>query len=57
MPVLSRSRTTRILIVAAAAFTLLLAAGAALISVLIGQSCSGGAGVGDAPSHVAQGDM
>jgi hypothetical protein len=56
MPVLTRRRT-RILIVAAAAIPLLLAAGAAVISVLIGQSCSGGAGAGDAPSQVAQRDI
>ena len=57
MPVLTRRRTTRILIVAAAAVPLVLAAGAALISVLIGQSCSGGTGAGDAPSQVAQRDI
>jgi hypothetical protein len=44
-------------IVAAVTVPLLLAAGAALITVLIGQSCSGGAGVGDAPSRVAQRDI
>lgn len=57
MPVLTRRRGVRILIVIAAAVPLLLAAGAALISVLIGQSCSGGAGVGDAPSRVARRDI
>ena len=54
MPVLTRRRATRILIVAAASVPLLLAGGAALISVLIGQSCSGGTGVADSPSQVAQ---
>ena len=56
MPVLTRRRSTRILIAAAALVPLLLALGAAMISVLIGQSCSGGAG-GDAPSRVAQRDI
>ena len=54
MPVLTRRRATRILIVAAASVPLLLAGGAALISVLIGQSCSGGAGLADSPSRVAR---
>jgi hypothetical protein len=54
MPVLTRRRATRILIVAAASVALLLAGGAALISALIGQSCSGGTGVADSPSQVAQ---
>jgi hypothetical protein len=53
VPVLTRRRTTRILILAAASVPLLLAGAAALISVLIGQSCSGAAGT-DAPSQVAQ---
>jgi hypothetical protein len=53
MPVLTRGRTTRILIIAAASVALLLAGGAALITVLIGQNCSGGSGVSDSPSHVA----
>ena len=54
MLVLTRRRATRILIVAAACVPLLLAGGAALISVLIGQSCSGGARVADSASEVAQ---
>jgi hypothetical protein len=54
MPVLTRRRATRVLIVGAACAPLLLAGGAALISVLIGQSCSGGTGVADSPSRVAQ---
>jgi hypothetical protein len=45
------------LVVVAAGFPLLLAGGAALISVLIAQSCSGGAGIGDSPSRVAQRDI
>ncbi len=57
MPVLTRRRSVRILILVAAAVPLLLAAGAALISVMIGQSCSGGTGVGEAPSRVAQRDI
>jgi hypothetical protein len=44
------------LIVAAAMVPLLLAMGIALISVLIGQTCSGGAG-GDAPSRAARRDI
>src|SRR5437660_1420168 len=54
MPVLNRRRATRVLIVAAASVPLLLAGGAALISVLVGQSCSGGTGVADSASQVAQ---
>jgi hypothetical protein len=54
MPVLTRRRATRILIVAAATVPLLLVGGAALISVLIGQSCSGGTGLTDSPSQAAQ---
>jgi len=58
MPVRTRKRTTRIItIVAAASITLLLAGAASLISVLIGQSCSGGAFGADAPSQVAQRDI
>jgi hypothetical protein len=56
VPVLTRKRTTRILIIAAASIPLLLAMGAAVLSVLIGQSCSGGTG-GHAPSRVAQRDI
>jgi hypothetical protein len=56
VPVLTRRRTVRLLILVAAAVPLLLAVGAALISVLIGQSCSGATG-GDAPSRVAQRDI
>src|SRR5919204_2826046 len=54
MPVLNRRRATRILIIAAASVPLLLAGGGAVISVLIGQSCSGGTGVADSASQVAQ---
>jgi len=56
MPVLTRKRITRVVIVAAAMVPLIIAAGAALISVLLGQSCSGGAG-GDVPSQVARRDI
>jgi hypothetical protein len=54
VPVLTRRRGVRILIIVAATFPIVLAGGAA---VLIGQSCSGGAGPGDAPSQVAQRDI
>ena len=57
MPVLTHKRTTRIIIVAAASIPLLLAGAASLISVLIAQSCSGGAFGADAPSQVAQRDI
>src|SRR5690348_2159240 len=55
MPVLARKRT-RILIAVVAAVPLVLAMAAALISVLIGQRCSAGAG-DDAPSRAAQRDI
>lgn len=54
MPVPTRRRATRILIVAAVSVPLLLAGGAALISVLIGQSCPGGTGLVDSASQLAQ---
>ena len=57
MPVITRRRTLRILIVVAATFPLVLAGGAAVLSVLIGQSCPGGGGLGDAPSQVARRDI
>ncbi len=44
------------MLVVAAGFPLLLAGGAALLTVVIGQSC-GGSGVGDAPSRVAVRDI
>jgi hypothetical protein len=44
-------------IAAAIAVTFLLAVGVALISVLVGQSCSGGTGTGDAPSQIARRDI
>jgi hypothetical protein len=44
------------MLVVAAGFPLLLAGGAALLTVVIGQSCSG-SGVGDAPSRVAVRDI
>jgi hypothetical protein len=52
MPVVNRRRATRILIIAAASVPLLPAGGAAVISVLIGQSCSGGTAVADSASQV-----
>ncbi|MGN6171054.1 MAG: hypothetical protein ACTHQQ_23215, partial [Solirubrobacteraceae bacterium] len=55
--VLTRRRTTWILIAAAVAALLLLAMGAALISVLMGQSCLGGAEIGDTPSQAARRDI
>ena len=57
MPVITRRRAVRTLIVVAATFPLVLAGGAAVLSVLIGQSCPGGGGLGDAPSQVARRDI
>jgi hypothetical protein len=54
MAVLTRSRTTRLVIVAAVTVPLVLAGAAALVSVLIGQNCSGGTGAADSPSQVAR---
>ncbi len=45
------------MIAAAIAVALLLAVGAALISVIVGQSCSSAGGVGDAPSQIARRDI
>jgi hypothetical protein len=56
MAVVTRRRSVRILLVLAAGFPLLLAAGTAVLTVVIGQSCSGG-GLGDAPSPVAVRDI
>jgi hypothetical protein len=56
VPVVTRKRSVRILLVVAAGFPLLLAGAAALLSVVFGQSCSAG-GVGDAPSRVAVHDI
>jgi hypothetical protein len=44
------------MLIVAAGFPLLLAGGAALLTIVIGQSCSG-SGVGDAPSRVAVRDI
>src|SRR5947209_8027306 len=44
------------MLIVAAGFPLVLAGGAALLTVVIGQSCSG-SGVGDAPSRGAAGDI
>ena len=57
MPVITRRRTVRTLIIVAATFPIALAGGAAVLSVLIGQSCPGGGGLGDAPSRVARRDI
>jgi len=56
VPVLTRRRSVRILLVVAAGFPLLLAGGAAVLTVVIGQSCTGG-GVADGPSPVAVRDI
>ncbi len=52
MAVLTRRRGVLVLLVVAAAFPLALAGGVAVLSVVIGQDCSG-ASVGDAPSRAA----
>jgi hypothetical protein len=57
MPVLTRRRTTWILVAAAAGALVVVALGAALISVLVGQGCLGGAGIGDTPSQAARRDI
>jgi peptidoglycan DL-endopeptidase CwlO len=54
--VLARRRSVRILLIGAAGIPLLLAGGAAVLTVFLGQSCTGG-GVGDAPSPVAGRDI
>jgi hypothetical protein len=54
--VLTRKRTARVVIAVAASVPLVLAGGAALISVLISRGCSGG-GAADQPSRVARGDI
>jgi hypothetical protein len=56
LAVVARRRGIRVLVVVASAFPLLLAGGAALLSVVIGGSCSV-SGVGDAPSPVAIRDI
>ena len=53
---LARRRRVRILLIGAAAVPLVLAGGVAVLTVFIGQSCSGG-GVGDAASQVAVRDI
>ncbi len=52
---MTRFRGVRALVVVAAAFPLLLAGGAALLTIVIGGPCSGG--VGDAPSALAARDI
>jgi hypothetical protein len=56
MAVVTRRRGVRVLMVVAAGFPLLLAGGAALLTVVIGGTCSG-SGVGDAPSALAIRDI
>ncbi len=53
---MTRRRGVRILVVVAAAFPLVLAGGAALLTLVIGGTCSG-SGVGDAPSPLAIRDI
>jgi hypothetical protein len=57
VPVVTRRRTTLIVVVAAVAMTLTLAMGVAVISVLVGQGCFDGSGVGDEPSQLARRDI
>src|ERR1019366_4922865 len=52
MAVVTRRRAVRVLMVVAAGFPLLLASGAALLTVVMGGTCTG-SGVGDAPSALA----
>jgi hypothetical protein len=56
VPVVTRKRSVRILLVVAAAFPLLLAGTAAMLSVVFGQGCTSG-GVGDSPSRTAVRDI
>ena len=56
MAVVTRRRGVRVLMVVAAGFPLLLAGGAALLTVVIGGTCTG-SGVGDAPSALAIRDI
>jgi hypothetical protein len=56
VPVVTRKRGVRILLVVAAGVPVLLAGAAALLSVALGQSCSAG-GVGDSPSREATRDI
>ena len=56
MAVVTRRRGVRVLMVVAAGFPLLLAGGAALLTVVMGGTCTG-SGVGDAPSALAIRDI
>jgi hypothetical protein len=56
MAVVTRRRGVRVLMVVAAGFPLLLAGGAALLTVVMGGTCAG-SGVGDAPSALAIRDI
>jgi hypothetical protein len=57
VPVLASRRTSWVLIAAAASALILLAMGLALLSVLVGQGCLGGAGIGDTASQAARRDI
>ena len=56
MVVVTRRRGVRALVAVAATFPLVLAGGAALLTVVLGGTCAGG-GVGDAPSALATRDI
>src|SRR5450755_294503 len=56
MAIVMRRRSVRVLMVVAAGFPLLLAGGAALLTVVMGGTCTG-SGVGDAPSALAIRDI
>jgi signal transduction histidine kinase len=56
VPVPTRKRSARVLLLVAAAFPILLAGGAAVFSVVFGQGCAG-VGLGDSPSSVAVRDV
>ena len=56
MAVVTRRRGVRALVVVAATFPLVLAGGAALLTVVLGGTCAG-SGVGDAPSALATRDI
>jgi hypothetical protein len=57
VPVVTRRRTGWIVVAGAVAVTLLLAVGLVLLSVLVGQICTGGTGTASAPSQLARRDI
>lgn len=57
MPAGGRKWTVAFAFVAATSFPVLLAGAAVLVSIVAGQSCSGGASVSDTPSGVAEHDI